>query len=103
TQRQRAKAASLVPAVVRWTFTLRELARLLTDVDPAALGSGPARERLSQLVPLAGARRHYLPVPDEDDIADPYGRDEAAYRRAFEEIADAVDRVGELVGKSRTP
>ncbi|MGI3784894.1 MAG: hypothetical protein ACRYG2_29390, partial [Janthinobacterium lividum] len=43
TQRQRAKAASLVPAVVRWTFTLRELARLLTDVDPAALGSGPAR------------------------------------------------------------
>ena len=37
----------------------------------------------------------------DDDIADPYGRDRAAYVRAYDDIADAVDRVGEvLVGKS---
>ncbi|GAB2571061.1 arsenate reductase/protein-tyrosine-phosphatase family protein [Microlunatus antarcticus] len=101
TQRQRGKAAGLAPAVVRRTFTLRELARLLSEVGPEALAPGTVTERLRQAVPLAGARRHYVADPRDDDVADPYGRDRAAYVRAYDDIADAVDRVGEvLVGKS---
>ena len=82
---------------MRRIFTLRELARLLGEVDPAELGPGTVAERLRRGVPAAGARRHYVADPADDDIADPYGRDAAAYRRAYAEIVDAVDRVGDVV------
>ena len=59
TTRQRGSAVALAPAVVRRTFTLRELARLLLGVETDALGSATA-ERLRRAVPAAAARRAYV-------------------------------------------
>ena len=92
TKRQRGNAVALAPAVVRRTFTLRALARLLAGVDAGALPSATA-ERLRQAVPAAAAQRAYVADPRADDIADPYGRSAQDYRRAFAEIFDAVERV----------
>lgn len=94
---QRAAAVALAPAVVRRTFTLRELARLLSDGDPVRLDGDDVAARLRQVVPAAAARKRYRADPDADDVADPYGRPDAAFRRAFGEIADAVDRIGAVV------
>lgn len=93
TSRQRGQAVALAPPVVRRTFTLRELARLLEDVDARSLPPGNVAERLRAAIPLAAAQRRFRPDPREDDIADPYGREDAAYRRAFAEVADAIDRI----------
>ena len=101
TLRQRAWVVELVPAVVGRTFTLRELARLLTLVDPAALSGGTLVERFRQALPAAAAQRRYLPDPAVDEIDDPYGRSDAAYRRAFTEVVDAVDRISAVVGAPR--
>jgi protein-tyrosine phosphatase len=97
TRRQRGRVVELAPAVVRRTFTLRELARLLADVDPQDLSVGTLVDRLRQVVPAAAAQRRYVADPRTDDIADPYGRDDEAYRRAFSEIVDAVDVVARAV------
>lgn len=97
TRQQRGRAVELFPGVVRRSFTLRELARLLADVDPGALPPGPVAERLRRAIPAAAAQRRYVADARGDDIADPYGLDEPAYRRAFSEIADAVDRVSAAI------
>lgn len=102
TTRQRGKAAALAPVVVRRTFTLAELARLLADVDPDDLDAGTAAERLRAAVPLAEARRRFVADPQEDDIADPYGRDDAAYIKAYAEIEDAVRRLSAVLRPDRT-
>jgi protein-tyrosine phosphatase len=103
TRRQRSAAVGLAPPVVQRAFTLRELARLLEDVDPQALepgspaGPGSSAARLRQVSRVAAAQRHFVADPRADDIADPYGREHAAYRRAYEEITDAVARVAEVL------
>lgn len=99
---QRGAAVSLVPGVVRRTFTVRELARLLDAVDPATLPAGPVADRLRAALPVAAARRRYVVDPRADDIADPYGRHDTAYRRAFDEVVDAVDRISRVVAPDGT-
>jgi protein-tyrosine phosphatase len=91
TRAHRAAVVELVPAAVRLTFTARELARLLADVDPAALPSGPVPERLAALVPLAAAQRgHRTADPREDDVVDPYGGGSRLYALAFRQLEPAV-------------
>jgi protein-tyrosine phosphatase len=97
TREQRGRAVELAPAVVRRTFTLRELARLLAAVGPDELPTGSLATRLRQAGPVAAAQRRFVADPGADDIADPYGRAEAAYRRAFDEIADAVDGISAVL------
>jgi protein-tyrosine phosphatase len=89
TAEQRAAVVSGTPAAVRRTFTLREFADLaqLSNLEP---GSGPA-DRLGALVaaaPLARARRaaHLA----QDDIDDPYGREDEVFDRVLVEIETAV-------------
>ena len=89
TAEQRAAVVSRTPAAVRRTFTLREFADLarLSDLDP---GGGPA-DRLSALVaaaPLARARRAAQVA--QDDIDDPYGRQDEVFERVLAEIETAV-------------
>src|SRR4051794_24659301 len=62
---QRGRVVELAPAVVRRTFTLRELARLLAEVDPGALPAGTVGERFRRAVPAAAAQRRYRPDPRE--------------------------------------
>jgi protein-tyrosine phosphatase len=92
TRAQRGLVVELWPAAVRRTFTLREFARLLNWVDPAALPAGTPAERLRAAIPLAAAQRGRARTsPDEDDVVDPFQLSDAVYADSFEQIATAVD------------
>jgi len=92
TRSHRSAVVELVPAAVRRTFTLRELARLVTHVDPAALhaaGDTPGA-RVRALPALASAVRHVAGT-GTDDVVDPIGGSDAVYRASYDELAPAVD------------
>jgi protein-tyrosine phosphatase len=82
----RAAAVVLFPRASSRTFTLRELARLCTAVDPASLpeadGPGGVVERGRALVRAAAACRGLVPPasPRDDDLEDPYRGPEAGFR-----------------------
>jgi protein-tyrosine phosphatase len=89
----------MLPRGARHTFTLRELARLLSDVDEDeyerldGLPAGDLGGRLRELVEIAASRRGaVLPPssPDDDDVLDPYRRDDAAYRTSAEQVVPAI-------------
>lgn len=89
----------MFPRGARRTFTLRELARLVADIDDsergafAAVPTGDTAQRLRAFVEIAATRRGLvLPPesPDDDDVVDPYGRDDSTYRRSANEIVPAV-------------
>jgi protein-tyrosine phosphatase len=92
TRAQRGLVVELWPAAVRRTFTLREFARLLNWVDPAALPPGPPAERLRAAIPLAAAERgRERTMPDEDDVIDPFRLDSTVYAESLAQIRSAVD------------
>ncbi len=98
TKGHRSQIVSLHPGAVRHAFTLRELARLASAVDPAAIPSGSHATRLAALLPLAAAQRGRRPSePGEDDVVDPYGGDAALYERSFGELHPAVRAIARLV------
>ncbi|UZN04133.1 low molecular weight phosphatase family protein [Cellulomonas sp. S1-8] len=94
TRSHRTAIVELVPAAVRRTFTLRELARLVAHLDLETLhaaGDTPAA-RLRALPALAAGVRHVAGLGD-DDVFDPYGQSDAVYLASYEEIAPAVDTI----------
>ena len=96
TRRHRSAIVELVPAAVRRTFTLRELARLVADIEPASLPGANATtaDRLRALVPLAASRRGLTAhKPVDDDVVDPYGGDVALYRTSFGQLLPAVETI----------
>jgi protein-tyrosine phosphatase len=97
TRGHRSQIVSLHPGSVRRTFTLRELARLARDVDPASLPPGRPAERLAALFPLAAAQRgQKVFEPTDDDVVDPYGGDPALYRTSFDQLHPAVREIARL-------
>lgn len=93
TAQHRSAVIRLEPGAAVRTFTVRELARLLLDLDPADLpGAGATTaDRLRAVVPLAAARRRAVPPRSEDDdVIDPYLGTDAQYRTAFAQLAPAV-------------
>lgn len=98
TREHRSRVVSMAPAVLRRTYTLREFARLGAQVPHAEFADHPDTEvgRLRALIAAAG--KHRAPVPIEaDEIDDPYGGNAAGYRRAYNEVRDAVEQVVALV------
>lgn len=94
TRAQRGLVVELWPAAVRRTFTLREFARLLSLVDPAALPAGSPAERLRAAMPLAAAGRGGQRMsPEEDDVVDPFRLSNAVYAASFAQITSAVDAI----------
>ena len=103
TPAHRAWVVDRVPAAVRRTLGLAELARLVATIDPAALAALPTGDddaRLPALVDLAlrerpkhAGRRH------EDEIVDPYGLGDDVYRASYEHISKTV---GTIAGALRT-
>jgi protein-tyrosine phosphatase len=89
------------PRANRYTFTLRELARVMESYtsDPEAkpvLQQSSLPETLRGAIPLLAAQRGYTPAPssaDEDDVIDPYRRSQEVYDRSGAEISDAIDRI----------
>ena len=92
----RSAAVELVPAVVRRSFTLREYARLLGQIDPDVLPAGSPGERARASLPLAVAQRRRS-AADEDDVADPFRRAESAYARAYGDIRQAVRSIAAVL------
>jgi protein-tyrosine phosphatase len=94
TRAQRGLVVELWPAAVRRAFTLREFARLVIRVDPAALPEGSPAERLRAAVPLAAAERGKERVSaEEDDVVDPFRRSSAVYAASFAQITSAVNAI----------
>jgi len=92
TRAQRGLVVDLWPAAVRRSFTLREFARLLRWVDPAALPADTPAERLRAAIPLAAAERgRERTAPNEDDVVDPFRLNNAVYVDSFLQITTAVD------------
>jgi protein-tyrosine phosphatase len=79
----RATVVRLVPEAASRSFTLGEISRLLTDVPPGERALSPTR-----LAAVAAARRGKvkLSIPEDDDLADPYGRSRLAFARCAEDI-----------------
>ncbi len=99
TRHHRAHLVRKEPSTVRRTFTLRELARLAEEVDPAALVATTPGTRLAELVPLAAARRGRTVVdPEQDDVEDPYGHSPEHYARSFGQLRPAVETLVRLAG-----
>lgn len=93
----RRAVVELLPRASRFTFTLREFARLLDtlnidDRDEIAAKSGDY-ERLTTLVDVAGANRGVVERPDDpadDDVIDPFRQDDAVYAESVGQLVPAV-------------
>ncbi|ADG73662.1 protein tyrosine phosphatase [Cellulomonas flavigena DSM 20109] len=90
TRGHRSAIVELVPAAVRRTFTLLELARLVAHVDPTVVhAAGSPGDRVRALPTLAAAVRHVAGQGD-DDVEDPIGGNEAVYQASYDQMAPAV-------------
>ncbi|WNB85216.1 low molecular weight phosphatase family protein [Cellulomonas sp. ATA003] len=98
TKAHRSKIVALHPGVVRRTFTLRELARLASGVDPADLPAGTTADRLRALIPLAAAQRGLQAgATADDDVVDPWGRSDEVFAQSFDELRPAVATIARVV------
>jgi protein-tyrosine phosphatase len=101
TREHRSEIVRTHPRANRYTFTLRELARVLesytrdADAKPVVRAASLA-ETLRSAIPLLAGQRGYTDAPsspDDDDVIDPYRRPQEVYDRAGAEISDAIDRI----------
>lgn len=101
--------AELVPRAIRYTFTIREFARLtanITDSDleqAAALPAADIGARFQTLVPLAASQRGAVPPPasaEEDDVVDPYRRSDEVYAESARQLVPAVEQVVSLFART---
>jgi protein-tyrosine phosphatase len=92
TRAHRAVVVELLPRAVRYTFTLRELARLAASLPPGVRAPLEPVARLQVFVAAAaGVRGAHLPGdPTADDIPDPYGGNDARYGKAWNSLVDAT-------------
>lgn len=99
-------AVESFPGAMRRSFTLRELARIADVAEPSlpdairTAGATSVADGMRAAVALASALRGTVPPPtnpDEFDIVDPYRRSDETYRRSFEELAPAAERVGSFL------
>lgn len=88
----RAAAVVLQPRAASRTFTLLELARLLTVVDPDALPTDDLQERARALVRAAAARRGTVrpDTPADDDLTDPYQAPASAFAACAQLVAASL-------------
>ncbi len=97
TRAHRGDVVELWPKVVRRTFTLKEFARLLDEMDSAVLPQGPPEMRLRAAVPLAASRRHQVTDTRLDDVIDPYQQSTQLHQEAFSDIRQAVTAIVSVI------
>ncbi|MFC8302293.1 low molecular weight phosphatase family protein [Specibacter sp. NPDC057265] len=89
TRKHRSRIVELHPALLKKTFTLRELARILPQVETPRGSS--VTERWATVIPLAlRARSLKGHNPEDDDVVDPYRREDEVYEQMRQEITPAV-------------
>jgi protein-tyrosine phosphatase len=97
TRAQRGLVVELWPGAVRRTFTLREFARLLSQVDLSSLPAGPPAERLRAAIPMVAAQRRRIWNSTDDDVVDPFRLMAQVYTQSFREITMAVDTIVDAI------
>jgi protein-tyrosine phosphatase len=104
TRAQRSLVVELWPPAVRRTFTVREFARLLGELDSSASPDGPPAERLRAAMPLAAARRVLRRTSaQDDDVIDPFRLSDEIYAASFDEIKSAVNVIIRALGIRDAP
>ena len=97
TRAHRGEVAELWPKAVRRSFTLKEFARLLGEIDSPELPNGTPAARLRAAVPMALSRRHYVADMSNDDVIDPYSRSAEVYGKAFDDIERAIATIADVI------
>ncbi|MCC3266558.1 low molecular weight phosphatase family protein [Arthrobacter gengyunqii] len=86
----RSKIVELAPGLLRRTFTLRELARLLPQIE--GQDDVGASERWTAAMARALRLRTANPAgPEEDDVVDPYRRSDDVYDQMVHQLTPAVN------------
>jgi protein-tyrosine phosphatase len=103
--------AELAPRAIRYTFTIREFARLITNVADDDLGEAAELPldnfagRFATLVQLAASQRGAVAPADspyDDDVVDPYRRSEDIYAESGQQLVPAVNAVVSLFQRAAT-
>ncbi|MEJ5929233.1 low molecular weight phosphatase family protein [Corynebacterium sp. H128] len=98
----RKAVAELVPRKSKCVFTVREFARLVgatsdRDLQLEVQSSGATvKERLDAAVEAARLSRSELaclPMPEEDDVVDPFGKSDQIYTKSGSQLIPAIDVV----------
>jgi protein-tyrosine phosphatase len=95
TRAHRATLVKLHPRAVRYTFTLRELARLAAvaprdDQEPVE----PMARLRSFVASAASVRGAHMPGdPNAEDVRDPWGGDDARYGQVWTTLVDATSQI----------
>ena len=98
----RSAAIRLHPRASRYSFTLRELSRLVSSnalglrEGLGGLTKAPTEEALKLAVELISRHRGFATPPGyeyDDDVIDPYKRPEAAYQQMAWELDEALSRI----------
>ncbi|MDY0892252.1 low molecular weight phosphatase family protein [Frigoribacterium sp. CFBP9030] len=96
----RRSVVTLHPRASRYTFTLREFARLaagITDADLGDIARLPLDEvpsRLRELVALVASRRGAVTIPsdlEEEDVVDPYRQSDEVFDESARQLVPASD------------
>jgi protein-tyrosine phosphatase len=95
--------ATLHPRALRYVFTFREFADLVSEIDPSALASderGEAADHVRRVVQLAASQRGVRqPLSDgEADIVDPYRQDSAVFERMTSQIMASLPAISRALG-----
>jgi protein-tyrosine phosphatase len=94
TRAQRSLVVDLWPPAVRRTYTLREFARLLDQVDLSALPDGTPGQRLRIAMPLVVATRGLgRTSAEDDDVIDPYRLGDGVYVASYAQMTVAVKTI----------
>ncbi|NYG16596.1 protein-tyrosine phosphatase [Arthrobacter psychrochitiniphilus] len=92
TREHRSRIVEMHPGLLKRTFTLRELARVLPHVD-GARGVHPA-ERWELAIPLAmRARTLHRGSAADDDVVDPYRRGDHVFDQMKKQLAPAIQTI----------
>ncbi|TFD70123.1 low molecular weight phosphatase family protein [Cryobacterium sp. Hb1] len=103
--------AELSPRAIRYTFTIREFARLvhdLTAADLTAVAGLPLDDlagRFASVVELAASQRGMVPPaekPDDDDVVDPYRQNDGVYAESAAQLVPAVNALVSLLQRAAT-
>ena len=101
----------LVPRAIRYTFTIREFARLVADItdddlyEAAVLPLDDLGGRLSTLIGLAASQRGAvapLVSAEDDDVVDPYRRSDEVYVESAQQLVPAINAVTALFHRAAT-
>jgi protein-tyrosine phosphatase len=103
----RSEIVRTFPRASRYTFTLRELARVIESYESDS-GAMPLRgapnltlvNTLRSAVAVLAGQRGYAATPaepEDDDVIDPYRRSQETYDLAGAQISDAVDRIAFVI------